>query len=249
VYFIKRWKILYGGRGAIVQVIRKTIKGIFFLAFLAGGAGFSGAIYRLFAAPGSDWLSGARLFMAIGFAAYFPIHFVFRRLIVLHVFGHELTHALWSMLFGGRIEEIYVSRSKGGFTTYTRGNFLVTLAPYFFPLYAVFFLILRLIVMTAARPYIDGLIGFSLSFHIVLTAYSLRMRQPDLARAGVFFSISFIYLMNCIVIGTIFAIATGGEPVAFWRDGAGIYPMLWPAFLRIVDWSASLLTRNFKFLH
>lgn len=229
-------------------MIRRIIKGIFFLAFAAGGVGFTEALWRLVsAADGSEWLSGVRLWMAVGFAAYFPIHLIFHRLIVLHVFGHELTHALWSMLFGGRMEELYVSRRQGGFTSYTRGNFIVTLAPYFFPLYAVFFLVLHLIVAESFRPYIDALLGFSISFHIMLTIFSIRRAQPDLQRAGVFFSIAFIYMMNCFAVGSVFSVAAGGDTIGFWRDGVSIYPLLWPVFLKFLRWFSSLFTRLFNY--
>ncbi|HOO57239.1 MAG TPA: M50 family metallopeptidase [bacterium] len=209
-----------------MKTARYIIKTLFFVAFIVAGFGFTKAFVMLLAKPWAEWQSGNGLWLSAGFVIYIPLHIIFRRLIVLHVFGHELTHALWSMLFGGKIHEIYVSRNRGGFATYTKGNFLVTLAPYFFPLYAVFFLILHLIVANSFKPYIDILLGASISFHVFLTIYSLRIGQQDLKRAGVVFSLVFIYMMNCVVLGLIISTATGSDSISFLKYGFSAFPEL-----------------------
>jgi hypothetical protein len=53
----------------------------------------------------------------------------------IYVFGHELTHALWTWLFGGQVKKMKVS-SAGGHVVVSKTNFVIALAPYFFPLYA-----------------------------------------------------------------------------------------------------------------
>jgi hypothetical protein len=168
--------------------------------------------------------------LTIGFLAYFPVHVIFRRLIVLYVFSHEITHALWAMLFGARVDEIYVSRGKGGYTTYTKGNMLVTLAPYFFPLYAIVFFVLYSVAEAAFKPFMLFLIGFGIAFHFLLTLYSIRMGQPDLKRVGVLFSLIFIITMNAIMIGMLITGCMGGkhEMVAFLRGGMCIFGDLKP---------------------
>ena len=223
--------------------MRKVIKGLFFFVFVLAGVGFTRALWHVLDHPREVWFSGVYLYIIIGFAAYFPVHFLFRRLIVLHVFGHELTHVLWSMVFGGKMHEMYVSREDGGYTTYTRGNFLVTLAPYFFPLYAIFFMALHLIVAARFRPYIDGLLGFSVAFHVMLTLYSIRRSQPDLQRAGVVFSLAFVYMMNCIALGMIVCVVTGGGTLAFLRDGFHIFKHVWPVILHAARWVADYVSR------
>ena len=54
----------------------------------------------------------------------------------IYVLGHELTHALWTWLFGGKVKKMKVS-SSGGHVVISKTNFFIALAPYFFPLYAV----------------------------------------------------------------------------------------------------------------
>ena len=59
----------------------------------------------------------------------------------LYVFGHELTHALWVWLMGGRVSRFRVGR-EGGHILTDKNNFLIALAPYFFPLYSILVLAL-----------------------------------------------------------------------------------------------------------
>ena len=53
-----------------------------------------------------------------------------------YVLGHELTHALWGLLFGARVSKLRVGTS-GGSVTLSKSNVWITLAPYFFPFYTV----------------------------------------------------------------------------------------------------------------
>src|SRR4051812_42514382 len=53
-----------------------------------------------------------------------------------YVFGHELTHAIWVWLFGGRVSQFEVSRS-GGYIMTDTNNVWVALAPYFYPIYSL----------------------------------------------------------------------------------------------------------------
>lgn len=149
-------------------------------------------------------ISGAHFWFTVGFFSYLPIHLLFNRLIIIHVFAHELTHALWSVLFGGKIDEIYVSSRKGGFTRYSRGNFLVTLAPYFFPLYTLLSFGLFFIVRDELKPTFSFLAGFFFCFHFLLTLYSVKIGQPDLKQEGLFFSIPLILLMNLFVFSFVY---------------------------------------------
>ncbi|MEW6203519.1 MAG: M50 family metallopeptidase [bacterium] len=159
-----------------------------------------------------------------GFIFYFPIHYAFRKAIILHIFSHELSHALWSMLFGGKIDEMYISRNRGGFTRYSRGNFLVTLAPYFFPLYTLIFLALSFIAKDKYGAPFVFLCGVSTSFHILLTVYSIKIGQPDLRKEGLAFSLSFILLMNILILGTVFLlISNQGEIKNFLFSGIVVF--------------------------
>lgn len=214
--------------------MKRLIKGVagsvLFAVCCALGAGFTMALARHAGAAGREFTQGRLLWFTVGAVAYLPVHILFRRLIIVHVFGHELTHALWSMLFGGKVREIYVSGREGGYTTYTKGNFLVSLAPYFFPLYALVFLGLYKVVEDRYKAPLLFLIGFSAAFHVLLTLHSIRVGQADLRETGMVFSLAFIYLMNCVVLGFLLcALSPKLGAVDFLKDGASVFKRAGPA--------------------
>jgi len=144
--------------------------------------------------------SKIELFFLIGFITYLVIHIVFYKPVFIHVMSHELTHMLWAALFGGKTKELRVSR-EGGRVMISKSNFLVSLAPYFFPLYAFIFVVIYIIADKKFLPYIAFFVGASLAFHIALTLYSLTINQKDLQEeSNVVFSILFVIFMNIIII-------------------------------------------------
>src|SRR2546421_1239441 len=85
--------------------------------------------HRLWAGP-EFW------FFSLGALLWLIAFFGLPRPMVVYVFGHELTHALWVLLMGGRVSRFRVGRAGGHIVT-DRNNFLIALAPYFFPLYSI----------------------------------------------------------------------------------------------------------------
>ncbi len=122
----------------------------------------------------------------------------------LYVLAHELTHALWGALLGARVSGIRVS-ARGGYVKLSQSNWIVALAPYFFPLYTFVVILAYYILMIFfdLRPYALvwlGLIGFTLGFHCVFTIYALAQDQKDVRDYGRLFSFGMIYLINMLGI-------------------------------------------------
>lgn len=137
--------------------------------------------------------------------------FLFRPLRI-YILGHELTHAFFSILFGGKIKKLKVTKD-GGSVNVTKSNFLVVLAPYFFPLYVFIFVliwyILKQFYNSVLQPYYPGfvfLVGFGLGFHLVFTWYSLRVGQPDVKKTGLIFSMVLIFLGNLVILAILLKI-------------------------------------------
>lgn len=156
----------------------------------------------------------------------------------IYVLGHEMTHALWAWLFGGRVKKIRVS-SRGGHVVLTKTNFLITLAPYFFPFYAVLAAAIfgagdSLWGWQACRPVFLILMGAAYGFHVTMTWSILRTRQPDLVSEGWFFSGVVIVLGNQLVLILSIPLLTGGvpvfEPMLWWGSETG---NLWRWLLRM----------------
>lgn len=146
-----------------------------------------------------------QLAFLVGMGVYGVMHLLLWKPIFMHVMGHELTHAFWAWLLGGRIKSLQVSES-GGQVTLSKTNFFIALAPYFFPFYTFLLVPVYFISIPVFHPLLALAMGFTLAFHIALTLHSLREHQSDIREVGVFFSFSFVYLMNLIVLVAVFSI-------------------------------------------
>jgi hypothetical protein len=122
----------------------------------------------------------------------------------LYVVGHELTHAVWTWLFGGRVKKLKAT-SKGGHVIITKSNFVIALAPYFFPFYAalvvaVFALGHMIWGWSAYRLWLHLALGAAYAFHLTLTWHILQTTQSDITEHGWFFSGVVIFLGNVLVL-------------------------------------------------
>ncbi|MFA5751436.1 MAG: hypothetical protein WCX79_04275 [Candidatus Paceibacterota bacterium] len=134
----------------------------------------------------------------------------------IYVFGHEMTHAFWSLLFKGKLKEMRVS-SEGGYVLTTSSNFLTTLAPYFFPFYAVLVLVVFFIGSmfwdwSSYSPLFYFLLGLAYAFHLTLTFNTLKIRQTDISLEGYVFSSVIILLGNILTL--LFGIAILNESIS-----------------------------------
>lgn len=156
----------------------------------------------------------------------------------LYVLGHECTHALWAWGFLGKVKQIKVS-SRGGMVLLSKSNFLIALAPYFFPLYAVlvalcYWGLSRWFDPGRLRPWFHLLFGAACAFHVTLTAVVLRTRQPDLAEHGMFFSSVVIWFGNAMAaILTLWLLASSQTwqrvVSAIGKDWVAAYAGIWNA--------------------
>lgn len=147
-----------------------------------------------------------------GITAFLFCWFVLPHPVKTYVFGHELTHALWGLLFFARPSKLKVSE-KGGSVNLTKTNFLITLAPYFFPFYT--FVVVLAAVVTGffvdpipALPVWIFFIGATWAFHILFTFETLAQRQPDISLYGRVFSWTFIFFANTLLVLVWLAVAT-----------------------------------------
>lgn len=136
-----------------------------------------------------------------GCLAYFTVHIMFRKPILTYVIGHELTHALFALLFGGSVKAFHATE-RGGQVTVTKSNVIITLAPYFFPLYTVLALLLHAAALAGGFGRTAALFvflaGAGFAFHLALTAIFLGTDQKDIREHGAVFSLPLIYLFNVI---------------------------------------------------
>jgi len=159
-----------------------------------------------------------------GFILYIVIHFLFRKPILSYVVGHELTHALFAVLFGGSVKAFHAS-AKGGQVQITKSNFIITLAPYFFPLYTFFALVGYWLARAADAPLLEPwlilITGAAFAFHIILTLIFLQTDQSDISEHGAFFSYPLIILFNLVLTALLirFLLAQDMSYLGFLVDG------------------------------
>jgi hypothetical protein len=134
-----------------------------------------------------------------GMAFYTLIQIFFWRPLFIYVMGHELTHALAAVLQGGQADDLRVS-TKGGMVKVNVSNFLVNLAPYFFPIYTFLLLLVYWVAAPKYQIFLIFLLGISLAFHLALTVYSLSQHQSDISEVGWLFAIPFIAVVNLAII-------------------------------------------------
>jgi hypothetical protein len=148
--------------------------------------------------PETTWLlTGYFLWLGMWFFLPMPVR--------TYVVAHELTHALWGFIFGARVRNLRITPT-GGSVSISRPNMLITLAPYFFPLYTVAVILVRalfgLVLHPVPLPFLWlFLVGLTWGFHVCFTVQSLTTEQPDINEYGKLFSYSIIYLFNLAGVG------------------------------------------------
>ena len=177
----------------------KMIIAVLLLPVCAGAALTLGRVMR--ACGGADVTLVPIL---AGGACWVVIYLLLPKPMWIYVFGHELTHVLWVWLFGGRVKKFKAS-AAGGHVIVDKTNFFITLAPYFFPLYAglvvVLFAVGQLIWnWQSYLVWFHLLVGAAYAFHVTLTVHVLQTRQSDITSQGYLFSAVVIFLGNILVL-------------------------------------------------
>jgi hypothetical protein len=157
------------------------------------------------------WAAEEFWFFSLGVVLWLIAFFGLSRPVVLYVFGHEFTHALWVWMMGGRVTRFRVSRDGGHIVT-TKSNFWIALAPYFFPLYSIVAIAAYggLSLFYNVEPYgrlLYAIIGVTWAFHFTFTCWMIPKNQSDLSDHGTFFSLVVIYLMNLLLLSIMLVLA------------------------------------------
>jgi len=192
------------------------------------------------------WQSAQLLAFAVGAVLWLALFFFCRcrAMVWCYVAGHELTHALFVLLFRGKVTRIHIT-SEGGHILTNRNNFLISLSPYFFPFYAAAAILVWIVAQWVWRDSVEfnplwlyGLVGFTWSFHLSFTLWMIRLEQSDVDQNGRLFSFSLIFLANLLLICLllVFASPTAGFAGFFasWLENLrSLGPRLLESFIEI----------------
>ena len=159
----------------------------------------------------------------------FLYYLFFRKSSLIIVFEHEFTHAIVALLLFRKVKKFVVGKN-GGYITHVGGNklgdYFIGLAPYYLPTFTILLLLMRELFLLNYSKYIDGLIGFSLSYHILSNIYELRTNwkkksqssimshtadETDIGKVGYIFATVFITTIALLVHGILFWKLSGNK--------------------------------------
>lgn len=142
----------------------------------------------------------------------------------LYVLGHELTHAIFVLLFRGRVTDFHVS-TAGGYITTNKTNLVIALSPYFVPFWSIIAALAYAAIRLSSTAHPGWELGFyaamglTWTFHMVWTLWMIPRDQPDLRENGTFLSLVVIYLANVLVLVMLLC-AAEESPLATAQDFA-----------------------------
>ncbi len=147
-------------------------------------------------------LSAPFLAFSGGMAAWLLISMTLSGQTRAYVLAHELTHAIWGLLMGAKVSKLQVKKDTGS-VTLSKTNFLIVLAPYFFPFYAVLIIVAYYVagMFVAVENYETAwlaLVGLTWGFHLTFTVSALGQKQSDVRQYGHVFSYVLILTLNVL---------------------------------------------------
>ena len=147
--------------------------------------------------------------LGAGAYAVFFLAFARRRVGFWTIVEHELTHALFAWATFHRVVGFSAMRGGGHIRYVGRGNWLIAIAPYFFPTVSL----IAIAVLTWAPGHhlaLGGaILGVTVAYHALSTWSETHRHQTDLREVGWLFCVPFLIAANAFVFGLLLAYACG----------------------------------------
>ena len=153
---------------------------------------------------------------AVGFAAYIVIKFMSSAQVnnSLLTLAHEMTHIVFAWLTLHKVTHIHLNMDDtGGAMAFKgRGNWLIAIAPYFFPL-VVFVIMLGMTFFSKKIPdslAVNGMLGYFFAYHVEGIKVQVHPEQTDFKVVGFPFCFLFLPGANLFMFSAIMAFNNGG---------------------------------------
>ena len=132
----------------------------------------------------------------------------------MEVLAHELTHALFAFLTFHHVKGISINQDDtgGNMSFEGEGNWLIIIAPYFFPLFGVVAMI-TISIYTMFAPMnliLNSVMGFMIGYHLDTVGSQIHEKQTDLPKVGYPFCAIFLLPANLWMIGSMMAFNSKG---------------------------------------
>jgi hypothetical protein len=200
---------------AIARVLDRLLSWLKWPIAVVSLIALPGLLYALYFVLRSIVRAPAPLYPFLGGAAVFTaLWYLLLRgrssLGFLATFEHELTHALFALATFHRVVGFRASMRGGGHIRYLgRGNWLIAVAPYFFPTVSLAVIIVL--------SYLPGrnvqlgafVLGATVAYHGFSTWSETHRHQSDLREAGWLFCLLFLSAANALVFGLLLSYAGG----------------------------------------
>ncbi len=150
-------------------------------------------------------------------------------------FEHEMTHAIFALLSLHSVHSLQATMGEGGFIRHSgRGNWLITISPYFFPTFPLLMGLLALTLPPSLKMLGLAGVGFAMAWHLLATCVETHLQQTDLREVGLLFSVCFLPGVSLLSIGFVLALAHFGSGGPAWY---------WDSFSRNVATTVHLYTQ------
>ncbi len=140
----------------------------------------------------------------------------------MEIAAHEMTHAFFALLTFHKVKGLRVNpdNSGGEMAFEGSGNWLIIIAPYFFPLFGfVVMLAIGFFVNLGEQGvnhYIaNGVLGFFIGYHMDTVGSQIHEKQTDLPKVSYKFCIMFLPSANLWALGSMLAFNSRGWD-GFW---------------------------------
>lgn len=154
------------------------------------------------------FLGGAFAYLAIKILASA------RSNVSMQILAHEFTHIFFALLTFHKVVHIHlnIDESGGAMGFKGKGNWLIVIGPYFFPLF-LFFLMMFATFFAAKVPdslWVNGVFGYFFAYHLEAIMVQIHGEQPDFKEVGFPFCWLFLPGANLFVCSAIVAFNNGG---------------------------------------
>lgn len=127
---------------------------------------------------------------------------------------HELTHAVFAWLTFHRVIGLGAALRSGGHVRYVgKGNWLIAIAPYFVPLFALVLVGVMGLLPHRHLAIGSAALGLTVTYHFLATWPATHRHQGDLREVGFLFRLVFLPAANALVYGVILSAAVGLRPL------------------------------------
>jgi len=132
----------------------------------------------------------------------------------MQIIAHELTHSFFAILTLHKVQHVRVAddNSGGSMGFLGKGNWLIIIAPYFFPLFCLVYMIgttiyLRIMPMNWI---LSVFFGYLIGYHVDTVLSQIHEKQTDLKKVGYPFCVMFLPGANFWILGCLLAFNTRG---------------------------------------